>query len=94
MGLFFQHFAIKRSGVVRSFEHCPYVLYFRLIERAGPSQALAVTFIAPLFAIIYGSAFLGEPITGRMLSCGVIIVGGTLLATGVIGRRARSRRRI
>ncbi len=68
-----------------------YVLYFRLIERAGPSQALAVTFIAPLFAIIYGSAFLGEPITPRMLGCGVIIVSGTLLATGILGRRIRKR---
>lgn len=69
-----------------------YVLYFRLIERAGPSRALAVTFIAPIFAVGYGSAFLGEPVTARMVACAVIIVGGTLLATGVVGPRIRRQR--
>ena len=31
-----------------------YVLYFRLIEQAGPARALAVTFVVPVFAILYG----------------------------------------
>ena len=63
-----------------------YILYFRLIERAGPSRALAVTFITPLFAVLYGSLFLNEAVTPWMLGCAVVIVGGTLLSTGLVTR--------
>lgn len=65
-----------------------YVLYFRLIERAGPARALTVTFLIPVFAIAYGVMFLGEQLTGSMLACGALVVAGTALATGVwpVGR--------
>ena len=63
-----------------------YILYFRLIERAGPSRALAVTFITPLFAVLYGSLFLHEAVTLWMLGCAVVIVSGTLLSTGLVTR--------
>jgi len=59
-----------------------YVLYFRLIEQAGPARALAVTFVLPVFAVFYGVLFLGERITAWMLLCGGIIVCGTALSTG------------
>lgn len=68
-----------------------YVLYFRLIERAGPARALAVTFAVPVFALIYGVAFLDEPVTGWMLFCGAIIVLGTALSTGLLANRPRKR---
>jgi drug/metabolite transporter (DMT)-like permease len=61
-----------------------YILYFRLIERAGPARALAVTFVVPVFALAYGGIFLGEQLTLWMLLCGVIIVCGTSLATGLL----------
>jgi drug/metabolite transporter (DMT)-like permease len=61
-----------------------YILYFRLIEEAGPARALAVTFVVPVFAILYGALFLGESVTGWMLSCGLVIVCGTALSTGLI----------
>lgn len=64
-----------------------YILYFRLIAHAGPSRALAVTFLAPVFAVVYGVALLGETVTPWMMGCGAIIVVGTLLSTGLIGRR-------
>ena len=62
-----------------------YILYFRIIQSAGPSRAIAVTFLAPVFALIYGNLFLSEPITAWMLMCGAIIIGGTMLSTGLIG---------
>lgn len=67
-----------------------YVLYFRLIERAGPARALAVTFLVPVFAVFYGVLFLGETVTGWMITCGAVIVCGTALSTGLLklGRRA------
>jgi drug/metabolite transporter (DMT)-like permease len=61
-----------------------YILYFRLIERAGPARALAVTFMVPAFAVLYGAVFLGEAVTPWMLFCGGVIVFGTALSTGLL----------
>lgn len=61
-----------------------YVLYFRLIEQVGPAKALAVTFVVPVFAVLYGTVFLGEAVTGWMLLCGGVIVLGTALSTGLL----------
>ncbi|MEY2619169.1 MAG: hypothetical protein RL522_2171 [Pseudomonadota bacterium] len=61
-----------------------YVLYFRLIERAGPARALAVTFVIPVAAMSYGVIFLGETLTAWMVGCGAIILFGTALATGMM----------
>lgn len=61
-----------------------YVLYFRLIEQAGPARTLAVTFLVPVFAIVYGLLFLGEKVTPWMLACGAIVVCGTALSTGLL----------
>jgi drug/metabolite transporter (DMT)-like permease len=66
-----------------------YVLYFRLIARAGPSRALAVTFLAPVFAVAYGALLLAEPVTPWMVGCGAVVLAGTLVSTGLLrlGRR-------
>jgi drug/metabolite transporter (DMT)-like permease len=61
-----------------------YILYFRLIESAGPARALAVTFLVPVFAVFYGVLFLGEAVTGWMVLCGFVIVCGTALSTGLL----------
>ena len=61
-----------------------YILYFRLIERAGPARALAVTFVVPAFAMLYGVLLLGEHITLWMLLSGLVIITGTMLSTGLV----------
>ena len=61
-----------------------YILFFRLIERAGPARALTVTFLVPVFALFYGAVFLGESITQWMLICAVVIVCGVALSTGIV----------
>lgn len=61
-----------------------YILYFRLIERAGPARALSVTFAIPVFALLYGVLLLGEEVTTWMLVCGVVIIVGTSLSTGLV----------
>ncbi len=68
-----------------------YILYFRLIEQAGPARALAVTFVVPVFAVFYGVLFLGESVTGWMVTCGLVIVCGTALSTALIRGRTRLR---
>jgi drug/metabolite transporter (DMT)-like permease len=61
-----------------------YIIFFHLIEKAGPSRALTVTFLVPVFALVYGSVFLSEVITPWMIGCGVVIVCGTALSTGLV----------
>lgn len=61
-----------------------YIIYFRLIAAIGPARAIAVTFLIPAFAILWGALFLGEQLTGRMLVGALIVVAGTALATGVV----------
>ena len=67
-----------------------YILFFRLIARAGATRALTVTYLIPLFAVAYGMLLLGEQVTWWMVGCGLVIVLGTALATGRLnlGRRA------
>jgi drug/metabolite transporter (DMT)-like permease len=67
-----------------------YVLYFRLIDRAGPSRALTVTFLIPVFAIAYGVLLLDEAITPWMLMCGAIVMAGTALSSGLVKLPVRS----
>lgn len=61
-----------------------YILYFRIIATAGPARAVAVTFLIPVFGVLYGAVFLNELITGTMLVCGAVIVLGTALSTGLL----------
>jgi drug/metabolite transporter (DMT)-like permease len=61
-----------------------YILYFRLIVNAGPQNAVAVTYLIPLFAVLWGGVFLGERLTLPLaLGCAVILTG-TALATGTL----------
>ncbi len=59
-----------------------YILFFRLIARAGATRALTVTYVIPLFAVAYGVLLLGEQVSWWMVGCGLIIVLGTALTTG------------
>ena len=61
-----------------------YFLFFRLIERAGPAKTLSVTFAIPVFAVLYGVILLGETVTPWMVGCGLVIVLGTTLSTGLL----------
>jgi drug/metabolite transporter (DMT)-like permease len=60
-----------------------YILYFRLVNRAGPAKALTVTFLIPVFALIYGAVFLYETITLSMVFLGMVVVLGTAMSSGI-----------
>jgi drug/metabolite transporter (DMT)-like permease len=66
-----------------------YVLYFRLIDRIGPARAISVTFLIPPFAVAWGTLFLGEVITPRLLAGAGVVLVGTALATGLVKLPAR-----
>jgi drug/metabolite transporter (DMT)-like permease len=61
-----------------------YVLFFRLIAHIGPANAIAVTFLIPLFAVLWGWLFLAEGLTPAMVFGCAAIVLGTGLATGLL----------
>jgi drug/metabolite transporter (DMT)-like permease len=56
-----------------------YLIYFKLIAEAGPARALTVTFLIPLFGVLWGFLFLGEALSPNMLTGGALIVAGTAL---------------
>jgi drug/metabolite transporter (DMT)-like permease len=62
-----------------------YMLYFRLIANIGPARALTVTFLIPLFGVVWGVVFLDETIGVNTVAGCALILGGTWLAV-----RARS----
>lgn len=60
-----------------------YLMYFRLIAHIGPSKAISVTFLIPLFAVVWGGVFLGERLTTSMVLGGLVILLGTALSNGL-----------
>lgn len=58
-----------------------YLLYFDLFRRLGPTKTQAVTFLIPVFGVLWGVLFLGETPTVSFLVGSVVILGGTLLVT-------------
>jgi len=66
--------ALLASGVA-------FLLYFRLIADIGATRALTVTYLIPLFGVIWGWLFLGEALPAIALGGGVLILAGTILVT-------------
>jgi drug/metabolite transporter (DMT)-like permease len=63
-----------------------YFIYFHLLNVAGPARAMTVTFIIPVFGILWGALFLHEPVSLVMLEGCAIVLVGTALATGIVRR--------
>jgi drug/metabolite transporter (DMT)-like permease len=59
-----------------------YIIYFRLIEEVGTTSALTVTFLNPLFGILWGALFLGEVVGWYTIAGAAIVITGTALVTG------------
>ena len=58
----------------------PNIYYFRLVVRAGPTRAMAVAFLIPVFGMLWGALILGEVVTLSMLAgCSVILLGTALV---------------
>jgi drug/metabolite transporter (DMT)-like permease len=56
-----------------------YLLYFRLIADIGAAGALTVTYLIPVFGILWGALFLGEPLEPVMLGGAALVIAGTVL---------------
>jgi drug/metabolite transporter (DMT)-like permease len=57
-----------------------FILYYRLIADVGPVKAITVTLLVPIFGMVWGVIFLGEPVTpGRIAGCAIILAGCALI---------------
>jgi drug/metabolite transporter (DMT)-like permease len=56
-----------------------YLLYFRLVADIGATGALTVTYLIPVFGVLWGALFLGEAVTMPMIAGGVLVILGTVL---------------
>jgi drug/metabolite transporter (DMT)-like permease len=63
-----------------------YFIYFHLVAVAGPARAMTVTFVIPLFGILWGALFLHERVSIVMLEGCAVVLLGTALATGALAR--------
>lgn len=64
-----------------------YLLYFRLLASAGPTNLLLVTFLVPVSAAALGMAFLKEQLTPNQLAGFVLIAMGLAAIDGRLLRR-------
>jgi drug/metabolite transporter (DMT)-like permease len=63
-----------------------YMVFFHLIAVAGPARAITVTFVIPIFGILWGALFLAEHVSAGMAAACAVVLAGTALATGVLKR--------
>ena len=67
-----------------------YLIYYKLIRDDGPTRALTVSFIVPVFGILFGRLFLAESLTWSVLLGVIVILTGTgLVVLPGMGRRTR-----
>ncbi len=59
-----------------------YLMYFRLVAALGAASALTVTFMIPVFGILWGHLFLGEAVGWQTLAGALVVLTGTALVTG------------
>jgi drug/metabolite transporter (DMT)-like permease len=55
-----------------------YLLYFRLVADIGATGALTVTYLIPVFGVLWGALFLGEAVSAAMLAGAALVILGTV----------------
>ncbi|MFB6286327.1 MAG: DMT family transporter [Candidatus Bipolaricaulia bacterium] len=63
-----------------------YLIYFGLIQRAGPTRTVMVTYVMPIVGVLLGVTFLNEPLDWRLG------LGTALVASGVWAVNRRTQR--
>jgi drug/metabolite transporter (DMT)-like permease len=66
-----------------------YILYFRLIENVGPTSTVTVTFLVPVFGLLFGVLLLDEPFgPGTLAGLGIVLLS-VALVTGIAPRKGK-----
>jgi len=56
-----------------------YLIFYRLVASVGPTKTLTVTFLIPVFGILWGVLFLHETVGVSTVAGSLLILGGTYL---------------
>ncbi len=64
-----------------------YLLYFKLVADEGAASALSVTFLIPVFGILWGTLILDEPIGWNTIVGTTLVLSGTMMVTGFSPRQ-------
>ncbi len=59
-----------------------FLVFLRLIREVGPTRAMVFTYVNPAVAVAGGVLLLGEPFTATIAAAFVLILGGSVLASG------------
>ena len=79
------------AGLAFASTSLAYLLYFRLLAEVGPTSALTVTFLVPVFGVLWAVLFLGEHLGLGTVAGGALILVSVAFVTGTrlpLGRRA------
>jgi drug/metabolite transporter (DMT)-like permease len=60
-----------------------FALFYRLVAQSGPTTALTVTYLVPLFGLFWGALVLDEPLNANIVAGMVIVLAGV----GLVSRR-------
>lgn len=60
-----------------------YLLYFRLLERIGPTRTSTVTYLIPGVGLLWGAVALGEPVSGGMVAGLLMVLASVALVSEV-----------
>jgi drug/metabolite transporter (DMT)-like permease len=63
-----------------------FVLYYRLVARIGAARTSTVTYLIPLFGVVWAWLLLGEPVTLTMALAGALILAGVALSQQRVGK--------
>jgi drug/metabolite transporter (DMT)-like permease len=64
-----------------------YAIFYRLIHRVGGPRASTVTYLVPLFGVVWAWLFLNESLTTRMAAAAGLILGGIALSQQRVGQK-------
>jgi drug/metabolite transporter (DMT)-like permease len=62
-----------------------YLLYYHLIASISATALTGVTYVIPVFGVLWGASFLHEQITARIVLGMLVTLAGTAFTTGLIG---------
>lgn len=63
-----------------------YLIYFRLIAELGATSAMTVTYLVPVFGVLWAALFRGDEITVGMLAGAAVVLAGVALVTAASSR--------
>jgi drug/metabolite transporter (DMT)-like permease len=78
----FSMFALAVLGTALAF-----IVYYRLLERAGASYLSMVAYVIPVFGIIFSVLLLEEQLTREMILGGTLILIGVMIVNGLFSFR-------